>query len=90
LDQALRYLAGEWDEQRALKEVSSSVTSQSTMHNFMGLERLACGDRDGARRHFNECLDTPSYGSPGRSWARAYLAHMDRDPNWPDWIEKQQ
>jgi serine/threonine protein kinase len=88
--EALRYLAGEWDEQRALIAVSPSVIFQSNVHYFMGIERVAYGDRDGARRHFKECVETPSFGSVSRSWARAYLARMARDPNWPDWIEKQQ
>jgi hypothetical protein len=89
-EEALRYLAGYWDEQRALKAVSSSVIDQCNVHYLMGTERLACGDRDGARRHFEECLKIPSLDTPARAWARARLARMDRDPNWPDWIEKQQ
>jgi len=88
--QALRYLSGEWDEQRALKEASSSVNNLSNMHAVMGMERIACGDRDGARRHFEASLKNTSLDSGVRAWARARLARMDRDPNWPDWIEKQQ
>ena len=85
------------DEQRALEEVSSSVIYdsnreyyQSNMQYAMGLKCIACGDRNGARQHFEACLQIPALESPGRSWTRAYLARMDRDPNWPDWIEKQQ
>jgi serine/threonine protein kinase len=87
--QTLHYLAGDWDEQRALKVVSASVNnSQPKMHYAMGIERIAFGDRDGARRHFEECLKTPFFTSFSRDWAQARLARMDRDPNWPDWIEK--
>jgi hypothetical protein len=59
------------------------------MHYIMGMKRLASGDRDGARRHFEDCLQTPHFETSGRAWARARLDRMDRDPNWPDWIEKQ-
>src|SRR5207253_2193055 len=81
--QALHYLSEDWDEQRALKEVSSSVNNQSSMHNVMAMERIACGDRDGARRHFEASLKTASFDSAGRAWAQARLARMDRDPDWP-------
>jgi serine/threonine protein kinase len=88
LEQVLHYLAGDWNEEQALNQVSSSAYFQSTMHYAMGMERVACGDRDGARRHFEECLKLASFESISRAWARARLARMDRDPNWPDWIEK--
>jgi hypothetical protein len=60
------------------------------MQSFMAFKSLACGDRDGARRHFEECVNIPALENPIRAWAHARLARMDRDPNWPDWIEKQQ
>src|SRR4029453_5399649 len=41
-EQTLHYLAGDWDEQRALKEVSSSDTiTQSNVQYAMGIERVA-------------------------------------------------
>jgi serine/threonine protein kinase len=89
-EQALHYLAGDWDEEKALKQVASSVTYQATMHFSIGMNRIAYGDRDGARQHFEACLKTASFDSVTRAWAQARLARMDRDPNWPDWIEQQQ
>jgi serine/threonine protein kinase len=93
---AIHYLADDWDEQHALKEISSPGYQfnmpycQSNLQYAMGLECIACGDRGGAHQHFEACLQIPSLESPSRAWAQAYLARMDRDPNWPDWIKKQQ
>jgi hypothetical protein len=57
-------------------------------HYHIGLRRLADGDRDGARRHFQKVLDTKACGAIPYPYARAFLARLERDPAWPKWIDK--
>lgn len=47
---------------------------------------LSEGDRDGATRHFQSCLDTYVLPFYARHWSRAFLERMKRDPTWPPWI----
>jgi hypothetical protein len=84
---ALRYLSGEWDKERALQEATG--LSEATMHYAIGIERLAAGDREAAFLHFNQCIQTNIEAQFwGVRWAGTYVARMKRDANWPDWIEK--
>jgi len=47
---------------------------------------LADGDRKGAHDHFNETVKTKFYGLMFYPYARAFVARMNRDPEWPKWI----
>jgi hypothetical protein len=47
---------------------------------------LSDGDRAGAREHFQKSLDTKFYGNNAYPYARAFLARLNRDPEWPKWI----
>jgi hypothetical protein len=87
--EALRYLSGEWDKERALKEATG--LSEPTMHYSFGMERLAAGDREGALLHFKKCMQTNVEAQFwGAHWASRCVSRLNRDPNWPDWIEKKQ
>ena len=55
-------------------------------HYVIGLVRLSAGDRAGAREHFQKTLDTRFYPHNFYPYARAFLARMKRDPEWPRWI----
>ena len=56
-------------------------------HYLIGLVRLSNGDRAGAREHFQKPLDSKFYAQNVYRYARAYLARLKRDPEWPKWIE---
>lgn len=88
-DEALRFFAGEWDEQRALEEVSTSILQECVMHYAIGMQRLAASDRAAARARFEQCIQTGAYIEFEYWWAKGYLARMERDPSWPAWIENQ-
>jgi hypothetical protein len=47
----------------------------------MGLVALSMGDRRTAKKHFEACveMDVNSHVF----WARAFLKHMERSPEWP-------
>jgi tetratricopeptide (TPR) repeat protein len=55
-------------------------------HYLIGLRRLADGDRPGAREHFRAAVENRSLASTTSPYARAYLARLKRDPEWPRWI----
>jgi len=59
---------------------------------LVGLERLAHGDRQGAREHLRKSVERghyawstvlPLYDSV---WAHVLLERLEADPNWPPWI----
>jgi hypothetical protein len=52
-------------------------------HFQIGLRYLAERDREGARRHFQECDDTRVFLYWDHKWARAFRDRLDRDPTWP-------
>jgi hypothetical protein len=56
------------------------------MYFWMGQVRLSDGDRAGARESFEKCLATRWVSLTIRPYVRAFLARMERDPDWPSWI----
>ncbi len=48
---------------------------------------LSRGEREKARKHFNVVMKTGGYDWWHVCWTRVYLAELDKDPNWPGWIE---
>jgi hypothetical protein len=73
-------------EAELLKSAGKYRNSLCFAHYQIGLRRLADGDRDGARRHFQKALDTKSYGAIPYPYARAFLARLEHVPGWPKWI----
>ena len=55
-------------------------------HYLAGLSQLSDGDRAGAREHFQKALDTKFFATNAYPYARAFLARMKRNPEWPKWI----
>jgi hypothetical protein len=56
------------------------------VHHYIALERLAEGDREGARKHFRKCVATGCHNWENYDRRCAYLDRMKKDPTWPSWI----
>jgi hypothetical protein len=81
-----KYLSGDMTEAGFLKSMETNRLTSCTAHYFVGLVRLSNGDRAGAREHFQKALDTKFYAHTQYPYARAFLARLKRDPEWPKWI----
>ena len=81
-----RFLAEDQSEAECLAQAGKNPKLLCTAHFIIGLARLSEGDRDVACEHFQKALDTDWWGTPSYTQARAYLARLKRDPEWPKWI----
>jgi tetratricopeptide (TPR) repeat protein len=82
-----KYLTGDLPEEEFLESARKSRLHPILIHYPVGLVRLSDGDRAGAREHLQKTLvDTKFYAAVLYPYARAYLARMKRDPEWPKWI----
>ncbi|MCI0744869.1 MAG: protein kinase [Verrucomicrobia subdivision 3 bacterium] len=82
----LDYLCADASEAELLKAVGASRNKLCEAHFFIGLTRLADGDRDGARKHFRASVATRVAIYFDYDWSGAFLARLEKDPNWPPWI----
>jgi hypothetical protein len=83
---AEKYLSGDMTEAEFLQSNEKHrLTSCGAIH-LVGLVRLSNGDRAGAGEHFQKALDTRFYAAISYPYARAFLARLKRDPEWPKWI----
>ena len=82
----LDYNSDQLSAQALLELAGPSRWNRSEAHFHIGLNRLAEGDRTGAREHFRETISKGAFNSFDFDWSRAFLARMERDPNWPPWI----
>ncbi len=82
----LRYLGGLIHENELLEAAGDSARDRGLAHHFIGIRRLAAGDRSGAREHFEKSAATTVFhwGSVHRS--KVWAARMKRDPEWPNWL----
>ena len=69
-----------------LKQAGPSRWNQSEAHFRIGLTRLAEGDRRGACEHFRQTVALGVYMSFDYDWSKAFLARLEKNPNWPPWI----
>src|SRR5262249_10318022 len=80
------YADGRLSEEKFLKTAGKNPLALSFSHFFVGSARLADGDRNGAHEHFEKTVATKFYGLMFYPYARAFLARLKRDPEWPKWI----
>ena len=62
----------------------SIARDQMLAHYHIGLRNLAQGDRDGARRSFQQTVDTRVFHWGAATLSRAFLARMEQDAEWPN------
>jgi tetratricopeptide (TPR) repeat protein len=82
----LDYCGGGLSEEEFLKAEAGSRLNQCEVHFYVALDRLAQGDRTGAREHFQKTLATGVFWFIEYEWSRLFLKRMDQDPTWPSWI----
>jgi hypothetical protein len=58
---------------------------QCLAHYFVAMMKLADGDRDGAREHFDKVVKTRAFIWGPYGMSRVFLARL-KDPTWPPWI----
>jgi serine/threonine protein kinase len=81
-----KYMTGHASEAEFIEAAGKSRLFLCRNHYIVGLNRLSDGDRAGAREQFQKALDTKFYSTNAYPYARAFLARMKRDPEWPKWI----
>ncbi len=86
----LDYCGGAIPEDEFLKAEAGSRYNQCEAHFYVALDRLAEGDRAGAREHFQKALATGVFQFIEHEWSRLFLQRMDQDPTWPRWIPLQE
>ncbi len=84
--QLLDYNLGLITEDRLLEAAGSSRRSQCEAHFFIGITRLADGDREGAASQFQQAVDTGVFQWLDWDYSRSYLARLKADRSWPPWI----
>jgi hypothetical protein len=82
----LDYNCGRLSADAFLQAAGHSRTKVSDAHLMIGLWRIAEGDRAAARDHFQKCVGTRVINSWEWPWVRAFLARMEKDHAWPEWI----
>jgi tetratricopeptide (TPR) repeat protein len=81
----LSYNAGELSEDELLQKAEGSQWDKCLAHYNIAMTKLAEGDRDGAKEHFDKAVKTRAAG-----WGEYDLSWVFRDrlqdPTWPPWI----
>ena len=86
IQQLLDYNCNLASEEELLQAARPSKRLLNQAHFYIALTRLADGDRDGAREHFQKSVATKCFYPPNYHYSRAFLARM-KDPTWPRWIK---
>ncbi len=84
----LDYNCGTVTEEELLRAAGKSRWNQCEANFFIGMTRLADGDRTGAADHFRQSANTHVLLFFEYMWSRAFLARMGKDPAWPPWIRE--
>jgi serine/threonine protein kinase len=84
----VRYKAGELSADKLLQDAGRSRWDQCLAHYNIAMTKLAEGDREGARDHFDKAVKTRAsgWGEYDLSWV--FRDRLDKDRTWPAWIPK--
>ena len=83
----LQYTCGAIDDATLLQLASDSRLALTQARFYLGATWLALGDRAKASGYFTESASDKSLGILENHMSRALLAQLQRDPNWPRWID---
>jgi serine/threonine protein kinase len=78
----------ELSEENFLAKAGTAHTQKVEALYFIGLTRLAAGDRDGAREYFRKALGRRTCWSFCYMWSRMFLSRLDENSEWPPWIPR--
>jgi serine/threonine protein kinase len=77
---------GEVSEDQYLAKANASRWQQCYAHALIGLTRLADGDRERARDHFAQAVNTRAIWLFEWNWSVMFHSRLKNDPKWPPWI----
>ena len=69
-----------------LKRSAHSRIALCQARFYIGMTLLAAGDREAAQRHYSQCAQYRILSYLEDYMSRAFLAHLERNPEWPKWI----
>jgi tetratricopeptide (TPR) repeat protein len=81
-----RFSDGEISESAYLASVAGDRRLECTAHFYIGLFRLAEGNRFAAKDHFAKAVQTHVIGSFNYNYSLMFLTRLRTDPTWPPWI----
>lgn len=85
----LEYATGTTDSESLLAAAGESRIYLNEAHYYIGLTELASGRRETARDHFEKSARLRIFTNLNDALSRAFLAQMERDPDWPVWITQE-
>jgi hypothetical protein len=77
---------GEMSEEAYLAKAGNSRWRQCYALSAIGMNRLAAGDRAGAKAHFVKVVNSRAVLFFEWNWGVMILSRLEEDPNWPPWI----
>jgi hypothetical protein len=81
------YITGKKSEKEFLDSAKDDRMSLCGNEYLVAMTKLAEGDRDGAKQHFQKAIDTKwIYHVYGYPYSQAFLERLKKDPTWPKWI----
>jgi tetratricopeptide (TPR) repeat protein len=81
------YYRGKLSEDEYLAKAGASHIGKTGAHYHIGMLRLATGDREGARKHFEKIRGNRTCCSTPYLFSQMFLSRMDKDPKWPPRIQ---
>ena len=78
--------AGEAPDQALLDAAAGSGRNLCRAHFFIGISKLARGDRAAARQDFRASAGSDLLNFWAWTMSRIMLARLEKDPTWPPWI----
>jgi serine/threonine protein kinase len=80
------YNAGELSADELLGRAGRSRWDQCLAHYYIAMMKLAEGDRNGAKEHFDKAVKTRAWGWGEYDLSWVFLSRLEKDPTWPPWI----
>jgi tetratricopeptide (TPR) repeat protein len=82
----LRYNAGDLSADELVRGAKGSRWDQCLAHYYVAMTKLAEGDREGAKEHFDKVVKTRAFGWGPYDMSWVFRARLAKDPTWPPWI----
>jgi serine/threonine protein kinase len=82
-----RFARGEISDDMLLAKAGISHLRRVEAYHYLGLFRLATGDRDGAREFFLKARGNRPCWTFSYLFCQMFLIRMEKDQNWPRWVQ---
>jgi hypothetical protein len=84
----VKYNAGKLPADELLQKAEGSQWDQCLAHYYIAMSKLAAGDREGAKEHFDKAVNTKATGWGPYDMSWVFQARLANDDTWPPWIPK--